>query len=255
MKLAFSRPTQSDEERQMLFTHFRAYGYEGLQLKQSQYHAYIEHPHVFLAQWGEESNHLASGLITASRLDEAGMASLRAIFRFARAVGSERVIFCHTQPRQGLTDEDIKGFARCVSALGREAQDDGIALSLHHHYDQPVMYQHDFEVFFEHVSEQTVRLTLDTAHLVKSGIEDIAGIIRTYHQVLDNVHLKDFAHGDFMVLGTGQIDFAPIFTALRDVGYTGWLCADEESGSELLSSMQECAQFLLTHSAHQAKRC
>lgn len=249
MKLAFSKPTQSDEERQMLFTHFRAYGYEGLQLKQSQYHEYLEHPQVFLAQWGEESSCLASGLITGGRLDEAGVASLRAILRFARAVGSERVIFCHAQPRQGLTDEDIKGFARSLSALGREAQDQGIALSLHHHYDQPVMYQHDFEVFFEHAAEHAVRLTLDTAHLVKSGIEDIAGIIRTYHQILDNVHLKDIAHGDFMVLGTGQIDFAPVFRALRDVGYTGWLCIDEESGSELLSSMRECARFLLAHNA------
>jgi inosose dehydratase len=250
MKLAFSKPTQSEEERQMLFTSFHAYGYEGLQLKQSQYHEYAEHPHVFLAQWGKQSSRLASGLITVGRLDEAGRASLRTIFRFARAVGSERVIFCHAQPRQALTDEEIKGFARSLSALGREAQDCGIALSLHHHYDQPVMYQHDFEVFFEHISEHSVGLTLDTAHLVKSGIEDIAGIIRTYHQVLDNVHLKDFVHGDFMVLGTGQIDFVPVFTALREVGYTGWLCADEESDSDLLSSIQECAQFLLAHNAH-----
>ncbi len=250
MKLAFSKPTQSDEERRMLFTHFRAYGYEGLQLKQSQYQEYLEHPHLFLAQWRGECSRLASGLITAGRLDEAGMDELRTILRFAHMVGSERVIFCHAQSRQGLTDEDIRGYARSLSALGREAQNYGIALSLHHHYGQPVMYQHDFEVFFEHISEHTVRLTLDTAHLVKSGIEDIAGMIRTYHQVLDNVHLKDISHGEFMVLGTGQIDFAPVLKALEEVEYTGWLCADEESGSDLLSSMQECAQFLRAHRAH-----
>src|SRR5689334_10077285 len=111
MKLAFSKPTQNDEERQMLFTHYRAYGYGGLQLKQGQYNEYLEQPHVFLSRWGEESSRIASGLITGGRLDEAGLASLRTIFRFAHAVGSERVIFCHAQPRQGLTDEDIKGFA------------------------------------------------------------------------------------------------------------------------------------------------
>jgi sugar phosphate isomerase/epimerase len=73
------------------------------------------------------------------------------------------------------------------------------------------MYRRDFDVFFDAVDDRTVTLTVDTAHLVKSGIDDIAGVLRDFREVIDNVHLKDIADGDFKVLGQGHIDFAPVF--------------------------------------------
>jgi inosose dehydratase len=247
--LAFSRPTDDDTEQRTLFTTFRASGYEGLQLKYGQYSAYLDQPARFLEQWGAETSAIASGLIMGGLLDEAGIEELRRVFRFAQVVGSERIIFCHAQPRQGLTSDDIKGFARQLSNMGKEAQQEhGIILSLHHHYNQPVMHRQDFAIFFDAIDEGTVRLTIDTAHLVKSGIDDIAGVIRENSHMLDNMHMKDFADGDFKVLGQGNIDFTPVFAALHEIGYEGWLCADEESGSDLLSGMEMCAQFMMNGS-------
>jgi len=243
MKLAFSKPT-SHEERQELFTHFRAAGYEGLQLKHGQYAEYIDAPERFIEQWKGEAAALASGLIAGGNLDDAGIASLRKLFRFARVVGTERIIFCHSQPRAGLTNADIQRFAHILSELGKEAQQYGTALSLHHHYNQPVMHRLDFAVFFEAVENDAVKLTVDTAHLVKSGIDDIAGILLDYRHVIDNIHMKDIANGEFKVLGQGTIDFVPIFSALQEIGYDGWLCADEESGSDLNGAMEACARFL-----------
>ncbi len=267
-KLAFSRPTDSsgmpgivgsglapdptipgipehDIEQRILFTTFRAAGYEGLQLKYGQYSAYLDQPARFREQWGTETSAIASGLIMGGLLDEAGIEELRRVFRFAQIVGSERIVFCHAQSRQGLTSEDIKGFARQLSELGKEAQHEyGVILSLHHHYNQPVMYRQDFAIFFDAIDEGTVRLTIDTAHLVKSGINDISGVIKENRHVLDNMHMKDFANGDFKVLGQGNIDFAPVFGVLHEINYEGWLCADEESGGDLLSGMEMCAQFM-----------
>jgi sugar phosphate isomerase/epimerase len=254
-KLAFSRPTDNDEERRTLFTSFRASDYQGLQLKYGQYSSYLDQPARFIDQWGETgltagaglapAREIASGLIMGGLLDEAGIEELRRVFRFAQIVGSERIIFCHAQSRQGLMSSDIKGFARVLSELGKEAlQQYGVMLSLHHHYNQPVMHRQDFAIFFDTVDEGAVRLTVDTAHLVKSGIDDIAGIIREYRHVLDNMHMKDFAGGDFKVLGQGHIDFTPVFGVLQEIGYGGWLCADEESGGDLLSGMEMCAHFM-----------
>src|SRR5436305_2059241 len=58
---------------------------------------------------------------------------------------------CHTsplalkgysgQPRQGLSRADIKRFAHRLSDLGKEAHQHATSLSLHHHYNQPVMYR------------------------------------------------------------------------------------------------------------------
>lgn len=245
MKIAFSKPTSNDTERQVLFSRFRAFGYEGLQLKYPQYQGYIDRPASFIEQYGVEAKDIASGLIVGGQLDDTGIAELRSLFRFAQVVGSERVIFCHAKSRQGLEDSDIRGFAQVLSDLGKEAQQQyGVSLSLHHHYNQPVMYRQDFEVFFGAVSGGAVRLTVDTAHLIKSGVTDIAGVIRDYHEFLDNVHCKDIENGEFKVLGQGIIDFGPVFTALREIGYTGWISADEESGSELVEAMEECARFL-----------
>jgi sugar phosphate isomerase/epimerase len=249
MKIGFSRPTLNNDERQVLFTTFGSYGYNGLQLKYQQYSEYIENPALFSETWGEHTPNIASGLIAGSRLDTAGIAQLRALFAFGQRVGSERIIFCHAEPRQRLSTSAIKGFARTLTELGKEAQQYGISFSLHHHYNQPVMYRNDFSLFFDTADEQFVKLTLDTAHLVKSGIEDIAGIIYEYRSVIDNVHVKDFAAGEFQVLGRGNIDFTSIFAALHDITYNGWLCADEESGSGLLDGMRTCAQFLLPQRA------
>jgi sugar phosphate isomerase/epimerase len=239
MKIAFSKPTRDDVERQMLFSRFRSFGYDGLQLKHAQYSEYIDQPARFVGLWGTDAADIASGLITAGRLDTAGIAELRKLFRFAQAVGTERIIFCHSQPRQGLTSADIKGFAKILSELGREAQQYGTSLSLHHHYNQPVMYRQDFETFFEAVDDQSVKLTVDTAHLIKSGINDIGGVLR------------DIADGEFKVLGQGTIDFTSVFAALQEIGFAGWVCADEESGSDLLEAMEICAQvcYRIRHSA------
>jgi len=246
-KLAFSKPTSDDAERHVLFTTFRASGYQGLQLKYGQYSEYLDQPTRFSEQWGAEAGAIASGLITGGSLDDDGIEALRRVFRFAQAAGSERIIFCHAQPRQGLTSADIKGFARILSELGKEAQQDyGVTLSLHHHYNQPVMYRQDFATLFDALDDQAVRLTVDTAHLVKSGIEDIAGILREYRQVIDNIHMKEIEDGAFKVLGQGTIDFTPVFAALHEIGYEGWLCADEESGSDLHTAMETCAEFLTT---------
>jgi inosose dehydratase len=245
MKLAFSRPTTGDPEQRLLFSSFRAAGFDGLQLKGGQYQRYLNDPQRFQRDWGGDPG-LVSALITGGTLDDAGIADLRRVIGFARSVASERVVFCHGLARHGLDRTDIQRLARILAELGEEARDRGVRLSLHHHYDQPVMHRDDFDAFFSAVGARPVGLTVDTAHLVKSGIADVPAIIRDFRAFIDNIHLKDYADGSFRVLGEGKIDFDPIFQALREIGYDGWLCADEESGSDLQAGMRACAQFIRT---------
>jgi sugar phosphate isomerase/epimerase len=242
MKFAFSRPTRSIEEQRELIEGFRAVGYQGLQLKAAQYMPYVDEPAKFNAEWGKYTG-VASALIAAGKFDDDG-AALRKLFRFAGAVGTERIIFCHSVPRSEVDQNDIRRFAKMLSELGKEAQQQGVALSLHHHFNQPVMYRDDIATFFDAAEPGAVGLTIDTAHLVKSGIENVAGVIHAARDHIDNFHLKDFASGEWRVLGHGDIDFAPIFKAIQDIGYDGWLCADEESGGDLMGGMKECYGFM-----------
>ena len=243
MKLAFSRPTSTDEEEQSLVENFRSAGFDGLQLKSDQYWRYLDNPAAFKARWDRYPG-AASALIVSGRIDDDGAGMLRKVFRFAGAVGSSLVIFCHGVSRGNLTFGDIRRYARELSVLGKDAQDLGTRLSLHHHFDQPVMRRADFDAFFDSVVFGTVGLTIDTAHLAKSGIADIAEVVRSFRNVIDNFHIKDFGEGNWRVLGEGTIDFSPVFDAIREIGYDGWVCADEESGAEIGKSMNQCGKFL-----------
>lgn len=243
MKMAFSVPTKSAEERASLFNQFRAAGYEGLQLKKGQYQQFLDRPEGFVLESGGQVG-AASGLIVGGELDDSGIIALRNLFGFAKSVGCERIIFCHLHTREGVTAADIKRFANLLSGLGKEAQQLGVNLSLHHHFDQPVMYRDDFDVFFDAVEDGSVGLTVDTAHLVKSGIDDLGGIIRDFADFIDNFHLKDFADGEFRVLGQGTLEFAPVFAGIRAIGFDGWLCADEESGGDIDETLDHSYQFI-----------
>lgn len=241
MKIAFSKPTHGLDEQRALFEGYRAAGYEGLQLKGGQYAGYLGDPAGFIGKWGDDRA-LTSGLITMGALDSDGVAQLRRVIGFGVRTGAMRIIFCHDHPRDGVTAPDLARFARTLSRLGLQAADQGVALSLHHHYQQPVMYREDVEVFFS--AAEHVGLTVDTAHLVKSGINDVAGLIRDFGGVIDNVHAKDYERGEWRILGRGTLDFSAIIAALHDINYGGWLCVDEESPASLAEGLRASREYV-----------
>ncbi|TVY06562.1 sugar phosphate isomerase/epimerase family protein [Paenibacillus cremeus] len=243
IQIAFSRPTSNEEDQRTLFQQYRAVGYDGLQLKAPQYIPYLNEPGKFKEQWGHLPG-VGSALITGGRLDDANIEQLRKVFRFASEIGTDLIVYCHGVPRSEVTADDICKYAGQLSELGLEAQQQGVKLSLHHHYNQPVMYREDFDVFFDKIQNKAVGLTVDTAHLVKSGINDGAEVIRSFGQVIDNFHLKDFSNGEWKVLGQGGIDFKRIFGAIKDIQYKGWISADEESGGGIAEGLKDCYTYI-----------
>jgi inosose dehydratase len=242
MKLAFSKPTNIEEEK-ILFKEFQNVGFEGLQLKSSQYIDYVNNPEAFKVECGKLSGSSAA-LITGGSLDNENKQFLRQLFKFAGAVGTEYVVFCHGIPRKDVSQSDIRKYSMELSELGKEARKYGTKLSLHHHFNQPVMYREDIEIFFEKVKDDSIGLTVDTAHLVKSGVTDVASVIYDFQSVIDNIHMKDLSNGEFKVLGEGDMDFTSIVNALKRIDYKNWVCADEESDEGILLSMNKSIEFL-----------
>lgn len=245
MRRAFSKPTSSEEDFESLMHGFRDAGYEGLQLKRGQYLKWLSDPDAYLQAWGDDEGRAAT-LIYMDSLEPEGADKLSKVIGFAQHVGSERVVFCHRHPRADVTRDQLVSFAGTLSSFGREASDRGVLLSLHHHYDHPVMYRDDFDVFFDAVEPGTVGLTIDTAHLAKSGIEDLRQFTLDFGSVIDNVHLKDFADGEWRLLGQGDLDLDGVIQALESNGYSGWLCVDEESKADLQTGLNVSANWLQT---------
>lgn len=74
----------------------------------------------------------------------------------------------------------------------------------------------------ERVDSSRLGLTLDIGHLHCLG-EPIEPAIVQWSDRLLNVHLEDMRVGvhDHLMFGEGEIDFPPVMSALKKVGYTG----------------------------------
>jgi sugar phosphate isomerase/epimerase len=238
MKLAYSAPSPDETQRRRLFDNLKATGYEGVQLKPGDYKPFLDSPAKFLETYPQLAG-LISGCIDYGQLNRE---EIRKVIAFSKAVQADVIVYCHGVPRDGLTQSDLERFAGLYDEIGKESQQAGVRWTLHHHTNQPCMRRDDFDVFF--ARPRSYGLTVDTAHLVKSGITDIAEIIRTFRHAVANFHMKDITGRDWKVLGEGDIDFAPVFAAMKEIGYTGWVSADEESGGDVVEGMRKCAAIL-----------
>ena len=201
VRRAFSKPVPEAEVAAYL-SGFRAEGYQGLQLKGAQYAQYLDAPQRALDEWGTDAG-IYSGLIAGDSLDPDGLARIDKTIDFAAAVGAERIVFCHGHPHEGVDRELRRSFARILTEVAVSARDRGVAFSLHHHTDQPVMVLSDFHEFFEGMEPGVLGLTVDTAHLARSGVEDLPGFIDAFGPFVDNLHLKRYADARVAERGPG----------------------------------------------------
>lgn len=80
-----------------------------------------------------------------------------------------------------------------------------------------------FEQLLTLVDSPLLKLTLDVGHLHCQNETPIADVIHRWRDRLVNVHIEDMRAGvhEHLMFGEGEIDFPPIFAALKDVGYAG----------------------------------
>jgi sugar phosphate isomerase/epimerase len=87
-------------------------------------------------------------------------------------------------------------------------------------------YLHFKKTYF--ADEPLVRMNCDIGHLYCVG-DDPAGVIRTMPREIAHVHLEDIGKDrvhQHLAPGKGAIDFAEIFSALRDIEYPGWVTVE-----------------------------
>lgn len=82
------------------------------------------------------------------------------------------------------------------------------------------------QAFFR--EESAIAMNCDVGHLFCVG-EDPAQVIRSMPNHIAHVHLEDIGANrvhQHLAPGKGAIDFKSIFSALRDIKYTGWLTVE-----------------------------
>jgi sugar phosphate isomerase/epimerase len=79
-----------------------------------------------------------------------------------------------------------------------------------------------FEELHARVNNPLFGLTIDIGHLHCQWEEPIAEHLRRWQERLWNVHIEDMRRGvhDHLMFGEGEIDFTPVLSALREIGYS-----------------------------------
>lgn len=179
---------------------------------------------------------------------------------FLAAVGANRVnVSEQSHSIQGQADTPVLGdakyvmneaewerFTRGLNRLGKRARERGFKLCFHHHMGTVVQTAAETDRMLENTDPEAVFLCYDTGHFTFAG-EDPLAMLKKHHARIGHVHLKDMRRevvdrvkpegwsflkavreGAFTVPGDGCVDFGPIFAALAQSGYEGWLLVEAE---------------------------
>lgn len=133
-----------------------------------------------------------------------------------------------------------------LHVLGRIAYDFNLQLVYHYHAGTGVFLEDEIDYLMNNTSPDLVSLLLDTGHAAIAGINPLQLILK-YGERIKYIHLKDVRSevlhqveaeqfhfmdavraGIFTVPGDGDLDFAPIFAALKQCNYEGWMIVEAE---------------------------
>ena len=147
--------------------------------------------------------------------------------------------------RPKLDKDDWKKFCEKINEVGKRLEGENMPLAYHHHMGTVIQSHEDTERLMNETND-TVKLTIDTGHMLFAGGNSLK-IIRDFKEKIVHVHCKDmrekvlnkslsedlsfrhaFLEGAFTVPGDGCIDYRPILNELVKNNYQGWLVVEAE---------------------------
>ena len=234
----------------------RAAGFTGMEMGRR----FPRDPAVMLPILRRADVTLCGGWFSGTLVDEelaANQERIAPMIALFKAVGAPCIVYGEvgrsiqgdrSQPlsaKPTLSDEEMKSYARRVTAFGEWCAEQGMPLSYHHHMGAVVETERELDSFLRH-SGEGIPLLLDAGHLAFAG-GDVLRAIRNHHGRINHVHVKDLradvvetldrtrqsfldavALGAFTVPGDGSLDFAAIVQQLADHGYQGWFVVEAE---------------------------
>ncbi len=170
-------------------------------------------------------------------------AELRAYVEFAKRLGGRYLqVTDKGKPGKDYPADAIRNLAGRMNALGKIAQESGLTLGYHPHFNTLGETREGMGRLLDATDPRYVKLIADVAHMTLGGA-DPAEVIRTYHKRLIFCHFKDVRKDiaeqarqnrdlvrkskyHFSEIGTGIVDFPKILQALEGVNFRGWVIVE-----------------------------
>ena len=159
------------------------------------------------------------------------------------SIQSKKVVPLSKRPQ--LKKEDWISYCKKINEVGKRLEDEQMPLAYHHHMGT-VIQSHEDTVRLMQETNDSVKLTIDTGHMLFAGGNSLK-IIKDFKEKIAHVHCKDmrenilkksltndysfrqaFLEGAFTVPGDGCIDYKPILKELKSNNYKGWLVVEAE---------------------------
>jgi inosose dehydratase len=166
----------------------------------------------------------------------------------ARSIQGDRSKPLATKPK--LSDDEMRSYARKMTAFGEWCADQGMPLSYHHHMAAAVETEAELDAFMAQ-SGEGIPLLYDAGHMAFAG-GDVLRVIDRHHARISHVHTKDVRQsvidgidrsresfldavvkGAFTVPGDGSLDFQAIVSRLASYGYEGWFVVEAEQDPKI----------------------
>lgn len=164
--------------------------------------------------------------------DEKNAESYRRSINFAEQVGATVMMVCGgwlPEPRRTTFDRDYQLFAGSLRPALEYAAEHRQKLAFHPHMDCIVETDEEIRRLLSHIPD--LDLCIDCGHLAGVRV-DAAAVVREHGTKTVHTHVKDYHVGQrkFAELGQGDVrlDFHDFFTALREVGFDGWLVVERD---------------------------
>jgi sugar phosphate isomerase/epimerase len=181
-----------------------------------------------------------------------GVADFRKALRLARDLKIPYVTTStggHDDSSAGSVEDQRREFLTRFAPLADEAAASGIQICIETHGGLSSTGAKTAELI-EAIGKPNVGINYDTANVIFYGgvrpEEDIAAAAK----YVNHLHLKDKAGGDtewdFPAIGTGNVDFAVVFKALEDAGFTGPVSVELEFQGEPWPPLADVNQAMVT---------
>jgi sugar phosphate isomerase/epimerase len=141
-------------------------------------------------------------------------------------------IVCPVLPAERRTEEGFRALATSLNGIGRTVTASGQTLCYHNHafeFETEIDGIAAYDWLMAHTDPALVQIEIDAFWLQKAG-RDPATYIEKYSGRVPLVHLKDMtadAAQTFAPVGTGSVDFAPLFAA-AERGGVRWYIVEQD---------------------------
>lgn len=107
----------------------------------------------------------------------------------------------------------------------------------------------DYRQLLARVDAPQFGLTIDIGHVQCVEQGPIAAYLREWRERLWNIHIEDMCRGvhEHLRFGEGEIDFPPVFAALKEIGYAGGLHVELSRHSHMAPEVVRESYAYLRH--------